>query len=218
MLSGAESVWEAVWNTEGRCSGMNVSRYFTFLASTYNLFNANVSLLVVMWWVSFWRLRWPWWRWWLSHGSASVVLFLWEWALQSFVPAKPLAGWLLAGRLARALGGGPSGVVVLDHRQISVHTSTPRHCSILPPLPLPLSPLLAPLWSCFYPCLQAGPSSVPPAHPPPSGPSPSNPLQVPLGRDPRFALPSVDRDQVLDALKEEWGVKPWVACDPGWVR
>ncbi|KAI3427342.1 hypothetical protein D9Q98_010259 [Chlorella vulgaris] len=79
VLSGAESVWEAVWNTEGRCSGMNVSRYFTFLASTYNLFNAN----------------------------------------------------------------------------------------------------------------------------------------VPLGRDPRFALPSVDRDQVLDALKEEWGVKPWVACDPG---
>jgi hypothetical protein len=53
VLSGAESVWEAVWNTEGRCSGMNVSRYFTFLASTYNLFNANVSLLVVMWWVSF---------------------------------------------------------------------------------------------------------------------------------------------------------------------
>lgn len=39
----AAGAWEAVWNGEGRCSGLNISQYFTFLAASYNLFNANVS-------------------------------------------------------------------------------------------------------------------------------------------------------------------------------
>jgi hypothetical protein len=42
VLSEVESVWEAVWNNQGRCSGLNITAYFTFLAASFNLFSANV--------------------------------------------------------------------------------------------------------------------------------------------------------------------------------